>query len=144
MNALVARTDPDGRTLQWFYNGRNLDLTFDEAGTRYDYAFCSPCGALTSIAGPLGRSLGWTFDCEKNLSSFRDARNKVTNYLYGYAGELLQVIYPDISSTGFGYDIYGYPASVTNGNNQTLNIWMPDGILNTVSDAATNNLLLSY
>jgi len=92
---LTAIQNPDGTSSQAFYNGHNLSYTLDEKGTRYDYSYCAPCGILTSITGPLGWNLHWTYDADHDLTAFTDARGKVTSYSYGTAGDLNRITCPD-------------------------------------------------
>jgi YD repeat-containing protein len=91
MQRLIRVTNPDGTSSQAVYSGDNLSYTLDEKNTRYDYNYCAPCGLLSSIAGPLGWSLSWNYDADKDLTSFVDARGKSTTYGYGPAGDLNRV-----------------------------------------------------
>lgn len=109
---------PDGKTAFLTYTGRDMTQTTDEAGTQYNMSYCAPCGVLTGITGPLGWTLGWTLDGDRDLSGFTDARGKVTHHTYGPAGELRQTTYPDGSTLGLLYDNAARVRQVTNGRGQ--------------------------
>lgn len=108
-------TLPDGKTVQYLYNGRDLTGTIGPDGTQYNYGYCGPCGALTGISGPMGWSLGWAYDGDHDLTVFSDARSKATRYLYGLAGEPTGATLPDGSTSSVLYDNDGRVRQVVNG-----------------------------
>ena len=119
---LTAIQNPDGTSSQAFYNGHNLSYTLDEKGTRYDFSYCAPCGILTSITGPLGWNLHWTYDADHDLTAFTDARGKVTSYSYGTAGDLNRITYPDGTHLDARYDQFGRMTQAINGRGVAVSL----------------------
>ena len=105
---------PDGHGSQTAYVGRHLDHTIDAANTRFDYFYCPSCDALTGISGPLGWTLGWTYDADHQLTDFWDANGHNTHYTYGSGGELTQLTYPDNTSLSFLYNTATQVRQMTN------------------------------
>jgi RHS repeat-associated protein len=95
---------PDTKTFSLAYSGRNLSSTVDEAGSSRDFAWTPTTGELAGISEPLSRELAWTYDADRKLSDFTDARTNTTDYTYGSAGELKFVTYPDSSQIEYKYD----------------------------------------
>lgn len=138
-------TLPDTHTVSWNYTGRFLTSTTDEGNTTYNYAYCGPCGALTSVSGPLSWGLTWTLDGDRDLKTFTDARAKSTLYSYGLAGELTGVTYPDNTTLGYLYDNLGRVQYTTNGRgHQILMGWDNADRLTGISFPTTGQPAINY
>ncbi|MEP6755133.1 MAG: hypothetical protein ABJA67_06515, partial [Chthonomonadales bacterium] len=111
---------PDGKTEEYHYVGEKLHHTIDAAGAQFNYNYCAVCGMLEGIAGPLGWSLAFGMDNDHNLTSFTDARGKITAYAYGLGGELKSVTYPDNTAISYLYDNKGRVRQGANGRGQTV------------------------
>lgn len=109
LHRVTSLTHDDGRSYRWRYLGRYLNQTIDEAGTTTQYTHCKSCGKLVGVSGPLGWRLGWTYDGDKDLRVFTDARGNATSYTYGPARELTLVTYPDGSVINWTYGLYIHP-----------------------------------
>ena len=115
-------TLPDMHTVQYFYNGQDLDHVIDPSGAQYNYSYCASCGALTGVAGPAGWGLSWILDDDKNMTSFTDANGHKTTYTFGQAEELQKVTYPDNTTFTYSYGNTFMPQSFTNGRNHTISL----------------------
>lgn len=113
---------PDGRNSQIVYAGRHVDHTIDPAGTQINYSYCPTCDALTGIAGPLGWSLNWALDGDRQITDFTDANGGDTHYTYGLGGELKQLTYPDNSTISFLYNNAGLPRQMTNARGNQISL----------------------
>ena len=142
---LVKVTLPDGKTRQSFYNGRVLSQTIDEANTSIFYYFGSACLNLKGMSGPLGWSLNWAYDLDKQLTDFTDARGNITHYSYGVNGESTGVAYPDLSGSSLLYTTQGQVRRATNSRSQNVD-FSYDNLerLQTVSYPTTANPSITY
>ncbi len=136
---------PDGKKRQSIYNGRVLAQTIDEANTTINYNFGSACLNLMQMSGPLGWTLNWAYDFDKQLTDFTDARGKVTHYSYGVNGESTGVSYPDLSVSSLLYNTQGQVREATNARGQSVD-FSYDNLerLQTVSYPTTGNPAITY
>ncbi|WKZ57695.1 MAG: RHS repeat-associated core domain-containing protein [Bdellovibrionota bacterium] len=118
-------TNDDATTQEYLYTGRDLSESTDEEGTTVEYEWCKACGALSKLIEPLSREHEWAYDADFDVTTFTDARNYDTTYVYGSAKELQSITFPD------GHDLtYRY------NNNGTLKRFD--------YDSATKRIELSY
>jgi RHS repeat-associated protein len=107
---MTQRTNDDATTRLYSYSGRELSQITDEASTAVSYSWCDGCGALDGVSEPMSRSLSWTRDDDRQVTTFTDARSNSTNYEYGPLGEIKKIDYPDPGSYS-SYDEFEYDKS---------------------------------
>jgi YD repeat-containing protein len=118
---LTLAQSPNGAQTQYFYAGDHLDHVIDPAGNQWQFSYCPSCGALSGVLGPLGWSLGVSYDMEHQVQSFTDANGNATTYNYGQAGELDSVAMPDGTGSSAQYTVAGQVSQVTNGRGDLIN-----------------------
>lgn len=97
---------PNGSTIDHTYNGKNLSAVKDEANQTTTYEYCPSCSKYTAVHAALGKNLSWNLDADKLITKFVDPRLKETQFMYGVANELKQVIFPaDPPAGNFIYNL---------------------------------------
>ena len=143
---VTSATHPDGHLTQSVFNKSFLNYTLDEANTKYSYTFCPTCGALEKITGPLSWSLSQVHDKDRQTTSFTDARGKITKYIYGVAGELTQIKYPDNSTGSLLYDNLSRIRQTTNarGNSFSLGYDLADRVTSVTAPGTQASYAYAY
>lgn len=111
----------DGTAFHWLYSGRKLASTTDEAGIVTNFDWCSACGHLMAVRGPLGWKNSRTQDADRNTTGFVDSRNNTTQFDHGANGELIKLTYPDTSFLEYQYSAGGQLRQFKNGRGQITN-----------------------
>jgi RHS repeat-associated protein len=164
---LIQATDPQFRirTLAYTPASQQAQLTEKDGGL-WTYQYDPSIGMLTQKSDPLGNSLIYSYDADKNLvsvvdpkgnvtsyaydvneniTSMTDALNHTTLYTYNALNKPVTIANPDNTTVGMAYDSRGNLTSVTDQIGAvTQYVYDSHGNLASVTDALNNVTALSY
>lgn len=116
---LSAVQDRNGNRISLAYSGGNLSQITDTAGRTFSLAYSGTL--LTSVTDPLGRTLRFGYDASSNLSSFTNANNSVSSYLYDASNRLTRVV--DGRGNNLLVNTYDGSSRVATQTNGRGNLW---------------------
>ncbi|HEY1692882.1 MAG TPA: RHS repeat-associated core domain-containing protein [Polyangiaceae bacterium] len=100
----LTRTRANGGTTQYEYNalGQLVKMT-DAAGGVTTYSYSNDY--LTSIAGPLGAALTFTYDSTGRIATATDVGGETVTFAYDAADRVTSASFPDGTSTKLAYTL---------------------------------------
>lgn len=100
---VIKKTDQEGyETLVTYTLGGQVESVTYDNGDRAEYIY-NPLGELQEVRDWLGKTTA-EYDSQGRIQKVTDHRGKSVVYEFGDAGERKAIIYPDGSSTKYGYD----------------------------------------
>ena len=112
---LIGKTDADGKTVAYTYEGNNLAKEIDDLGNAKLYTYGAN-GKVKTIQDAEGGITRFTYDKNSNLETLTDAVGNVTTYLYDEANRVVEERDPLGNSRYFQYDAAGNVAESTDRN----------------------------
>jgi RHS repeat-associated protein len=143
---LASYTDPEAKTTLLDYDVFDNLVTYDTAGyiSRGEY---DNRDNLLVFFDDNQNPYRFGYDRKNQFTSFQMPMGEITQYIYNPAGNITEVIYPELNKTVFGYDNDGRIASINyytasdyvTPQRTIIVTWTPTGNLETLTEGSVSS-----